>query len=144
LSLIKPPRVKFSLGATLSIGGSSTGRDVYVTARSRPTIDMSPGIGNDWRYLPRPNGKLTFQAIRPLHPGEEVDLFGTNDAKFITSLHQQSNCWVVHWESVEFDFEVFVADQQRRTIRLMLEAGTSSPDAPEGTLEAKLLASEFS
>lgn len=137
-----PPSPKMNVLATLSISGSSTGRDVYLTMCSEPPIGTELGIGKDWHYLPTENKKLTFQATRPLQPGEEVPLFNLRELRPKPELRLQNQHWVLSWQSLEFEFEVFVADQERTSLRLVLEAGTSPPGQAKGVIEAKLLSTE--
>ena len=133
------PSSKLSIVATLSIGGRSTGRDVYLTVLSRPPLAGGLGIGKDWRCLPTEDKRLAFQATRPLHPGESVPLFSCGAPKVNTQLRIQKRYRVLSWESIEFEFEIFVSDQERKTEHLVIEAGTSVAGEKEGSVSAKPL-----
>jgi hypothetical protein len=133
-----PPSISAEFSTSLSVGGSSTGRDVYITFLSTPNVEMKIGTGQDWQYFPHAS-RRAFRAIRPLHPGETVDLFLGKAVKLKPGPVIGQQYWVLRWDAMEFEFEVYVADQERRVLRLLFEAETSVPGVREGSVTARAI-----
>jgi hypothetical protein len=134
----QPPHIEVEFPTLLSIGGSSTGRDIYITFLGKPWVEMQIGTGQYWHYFGYET-RPAFLAMRPLHPGEKVVLFCGRSVKLRPGAVAENGQWVLKWDAMEFEFEVYVADQERRVTRLLFEAGTSIPGVREGIITAQVI-----
>ena len=121
-----PPSTKLTIASTLLVGGSSSGRDVYITAQWEPRADMRMGIGQDWQYFGHGmQERVSGNTSDP--PREPLELFWGRESKFKFDHSVVDNSWVLRWEAVEFEFEVFIADQGRKVVRLGFPASNTPP-----------------
>ena len=99
-----------SLDVILHNSGSATAKDLYILVESSHEMDFYPQA--HWRILPRTVRQTAFQALRPIHPGETVELFS---ASLQGSFHNRTP------QPASFDWEI-IPHFQPLTLRFLFYA----------------------
>jgi hypothetical protein len=127
------------LTAKLLVEGSSAGRDVYLRMSHKPNLKIRVAPGSDWSFRGYSNGKAGFQAIRPLHPGEEVQLLDDSETEGPFTLREIGHHLVLRFTEMLFDFEMYIADQERRVQCFRFDEQETMPGEGEATILATLI-----
>jgi hypothetical protein len=138
------PTIGAHLEIQLLIDGSRTGRDGYITMSHKPQLNLRIFKGIDWVFKGYCKGKAGFEAMRPLHPGEEVALLHPTEVELVDPLVEQplsfgGTTYVMNLPKIEFSFEVYFADQQVQVLNFVLDARLTKLGEPKGVIEARAI-----
>lgn len=128
--------VQFS--CSIKIKGTKTARYVYVTMHDSPDLSLGFQPPSSFAPVAGDHTRYAFNASRPLHPGETVDLFRDSRGNYQFPGGHVSIFPVLTIGPLDIEFHIYAADQEPQRIRLGFERFTTDPNEPK-PITAKIL-----
>jgi hypothetical protein len=96
--------------------GTATAKDVYVVVQTKDELNFWQET--DWVLRENPQGRAAFQAKRPIHPGEIVDLFSAGFQKEFYNRQGAPDSWEIfpHFDPVTLRFMLYADNFQQQEI----------------------------
>jgi hypothetical protein len=96
--------------------GAATAKDVYVVLQTEDELNYHQG--SDWSMRPNPQGKVAFEARRPFHPGEVIDLFRAGFQREYHNRTKERDGWEIipHFPPKQLRFLLYAENADRQDV----------------------------